>query len=297
MAKDKESKPAENSNAEKPKSCFIVTPIGQPNSDINLKAFGLIKAVIKPVLQKFNYEPIAASDISSPGSINKQIIIRLYEDELVIANLTGLNPNVMYELAVRHAVKKPVIIMAENGTKLPFDLVDQRCIFYDDSLHGVELAKEALESFLSNTFMEATISNPIYDSIKESHILKTVSDTDEEPIKYLISRIDRMETSLSRFSNLATVNLRDLQTFTTRNNISKGGESNQIELRLKSVDLGFDATITHIIDVLNQAKIPQDAYSFNMSLHELSMFVSKDYLPIVKLILRKDPLLFDVHEA
>lgn len=140
------------------KKCFIVTPIGEPNSEINQKAFGLINAVMRPALELFSYQPIAASDISTPGSINKQIIIRLYEDDLVIANLTGLNPNVMYELAVRHAIRKPVIIMAEKGTKLPFDLIDQRCIFYEDSLYGVEKAKETLCNFLGEVLKDSDIN-------------------------------------------------------------------------------------------------------------------------------------------
>lgn len=190
-----ESKTPNNSEENLLKSCFIVTPIGEPGSEINQKAFGLINAVMKPVLEEFNYKPIAASDISSPGSINKQIIIRLYEDELVVANLTGLNPNVMYELAVRHAVKKPVIIMAEKGTKLPFDLVDQRCIFYEDNLFGVELAKVALKKFLDKAIANTEVTNPIYDSIKESQILKKVT-TPEDPSKYLLERFDRLERFL-----------------------------------------------------------------------------------------------------
>jgi len=192
----KEPKPIE-ANPDAPKSCFIVTPIGEPNSEINQKAFGLIKAVMQPVLEKFNYKPIAASDISVPGSINKQIIIRLYEDDLVIANLTGLNPNVMYELAVRHAVKKPVVIMAEKGTKLPFDLVDQRCIFYSDTLHGVDAAKDSLEAFLASALTEEQITNPIYDSLQEQKILKDISEVDK-PLSYILERLDQLENNLLR---------------------------------------------------------------------------------------------------
>jgi hypothetical protein len=101
----------------------------------------------------------------------------------------------MYELAVRHAVRKPVIIMAENGTKLPFDLVDQRCIFYSDTLHGVEAAKEKLELFLSSALAEEFINNPIYDSLKEQSILKNIKPEDDT-LKYIINRLDVMESRL-----------------------------------------------------------------------------------------------------
>ncbi|WP_259065260.1 hypothetical protein HDF24_01100 [Mucilaginibacter sp. X4EP1] len=185
------------------KKCFIITPIGESNSETNRKAFGLINAVMKPILEKYQYEPIAASDISSPGSINKQILIRLYEDELVIANLTGLNPNVMYELAVRHAVKKIVIIMAEKGTKLPFDLVDQRCIFYEDTLHDVEITRAKLDEFLSTALTDQAITNPIYDSIKEDTILKTISGN-EDPIQYVLARLDKIEKLIFGISQNST---------------------------------------------------------------------------------------------
>jgi hypothetical protein len=194
----------DNSPISEFKHCFIITPIGEPNSEINLKAFGLINAVMRPVLKDHGYEPLSASDISNAGSINKQILKHIYEDELVICNLTGLNPNVMYELAVRHAVRKPLIIMAEKGTKLPFDVVDQRCVFYDDTLSGVEGAKKSLNDFVSSAIgSDDTISNPIYDSINEASILKQAVEN-QSPDVYIIKRIDKLESTISTLLKLTS---------------------------------------------------------------------------------------------
>lgn len=90
----------------KPKVCFIVTPIGDINSSVRKATEGLLDAVICPVCKDFNYEAKAVHQISFSGSITKTIIKQLLDADLVIANLTGLNPNVMYELAVRHAAAK-----------------------------------------------------------------------------------------------------------------------------------------------------------------------------------------------
>ena len=82
------------------KRCFIITPIGNDNDSIRRHIDGIIDAAIKPALEP-DYEVVAAHKITETGTITKQIIKEIYQDELAIANLTGNNPNVMYELAVR----------------------------------------------------------------------------------------------------------------------------------------------------------------------------------------------------
>src|ERR1700761_5717079 len=104
MSKIKDDKISEiKTRVEKLKPCFIITPIGKLNSEENIKARGLIESVIAPELKKYGFYPLPAYDIKNSGDINNQVIQSVLDNELVIANLTGLNPNVMYELAIRHA--------------------------------------------------------------------------------------------------------------------------------------------------------------------------------------------------
>jgi nucleoside 2-deoxyribosyltransferase len=95
------------------KECFIITPIGGTGSDIRRETDGLIRSVLKPVLSEFDLNPVPAHEISETGSITRQIIKQLLESDLVIANLTGLNPNVMYEVGIRHCARKPMIVLAK----------------------------------------------------------------------------------------------------------------------------------------------------------------------------------------
>ena len=60
--------------------------------------------------------------MDQPGIISNQVITRLLEDNLVIADLTDRNPNVYYELAVRHAFGKPVIQIIDSNETIPFDV-------------------------------------------------------------------------------------------------------------------------------------------------------------------------------
>ena len=93
------------------------------------------------------YDLVVAHRISEPGSITKQIITEIYSAKLVVANLTNRNPNVMYELALRHSLGKPVIMIAEKGTPLPSDIVMERTIFYQNDARGViELRENIAEA-------------------------------------------------------------------------------------------------------------------------------------------------------
>ena len=87
------------------KKCFIITPIGDEGSNTFRKAKGVIESAIKPVLQENGFDDIKpAYEIMESGMIGKQIVSRIIKDDLVVANLTGNNPNVMYELAIRHII-------------------------------------------------------------------------------------------------------------------------------------------------------------------------------------------------
>jgi hypothetical protein len=83
----------------------------------------------------------------NPGSITEDIIRLLDEADLVIADLTGRNPNVVYELGVRHTINKPTIQTTDKGQDLPFDLVGERTIFFKrDSVRSVAKAKNELKA-------------------------------------------------------------------------------------------------------------------------------------------------------
>lgn len=194
--------------------CFIITPIGAENSPIRKKTDGLINNVIKPVCEKLNLVAIPAHEIDKPGSITRQVIQHIMNSKMVIANLTGLNPNVMYELAIRHAAKLPVVCLAEEGTLLPFDITTERTIFYTDDMYGAVKLVPDLKSKIESALRDENIDNPIYRSIKESQIIKSITESgnnkSNEVLSYIIKRLDKLDSKLSdnkrRTIYLLTVN-------------------------------------------------------------------------------------------
>ena len=124
------------------KRCFVVSEFGS-DEQTRLERKQTLKHLIKRVLEPMGYEVQRADDIDDLGQITHQIIERLIDDDLVVADLTGLNPNVFYELAVRHAARKPVVTLMTYGERIPFDLKDVRTVFYD--LHDPDKLEAAQE--------------------------------------------------------------------------------------------------------------------------------------------------------
>ncbi|MUJ20608.1 hypothetical protein [Aliivibrio fischeri] len=182
------------------KECFIVTPIGDATSAIRREIDGLINTVFTPVLGEFGLTCIAAHSISESGSITRQVIQGLLESDLVIANLTNLNPNVMYELGVRHSTGKPTIVIARDDVILPFDLSDERTIFYKNDISGVNELKVSLRKMLPKALEEKRADNPVYRVVELDLIKMPDSAPDSE--KLLNNRLSQLEYHLEDISRI-----------------------------------------------------------------------------------------------
>jgi hypothetical protein len=119
--------------APKPPLCFVVGPIGKDGSPERKHADLLLNAVIKDVLgaEEFGYKVKRADEDADPGMIGNRMISDIIHAELVVADLTDLNPNAFYELGIRHSREKPTIHVAKSGTQLPFDNAAHHTIFID----------------------------------------------------------------------------------------------------------------------------------------------------------------------
>lgn len=130
------------------KLCFVVGPIGAAGSDIRIHADWLLKGIIQPVFGEFpDFQVKRADEDARPGMITSQIISDLLDAELVIADLSSLNPNAFYEIGIRHMVQKPIIHMQLEGEMLPFDVLPFRTIRFGRSqIEQIEKAKGDLKS-------------------------------------------------------------------------------------------------------------------------------------------------------
>lgn len=187
--------------------CFIITPIGSEKTEVRDSLDGLMQNVIEPVLTELGFlkdNISVAHQIYEGGSINNQIVKRIIEDDINIVNLTGLNPNVMYELAIRHAVGKPVIIISEESTKPPFDIIDQRTIFYKDTMLGAVNLKDKLKKMIQEIIdnPDKEVDNPVLKIIRENSVIEKVQKTEEGENGYglILNKIIELERNMEKIA-------------------------------------------------------------------------------------------------
>lgn len=183
--------------------CFILMPFGKkPNSDGSTVDFDAIYAdLIVPAVTAANLEPLRADQETTSGIIHKPMFERLILCRFAVVDLTQFNPNVFYELGVRHAARphSTVQIIAE-GARLPFDIQMLRTIHYKLVAAGtpdpaaLPNAKNALTTFLEEAKKEAPDS-PIFqllDGLKPADLDHSKADTFRDRVEYSKKQKERL---------------------------------------------------------------------------------------------------------
>lgn len=132
------------------KRCFVISPIGEEGSEIRAHADDVFEFIIKPAMEECGIEAWRSDQKHESGKISDQMFRAILNDDLCIALLTGYNPNVFYELAIAHCAARPVIILAEKGQVLPFDIRDMRCVYYDLSPRPLFVEKVYTKQVISH---------------------------------------------------------------------------------------------------------------------------------------------------
>ena len=107
---------------------FVIQQIGVKDSPDRKRADEIYRYIIVPAVKAVGLEPYRADLDLSPGAITPKMLGELLSARVVIADLTGRNPNVFYELGVTHSFVRPLISIADSARSLPFDAKDERVI-------------------------------------------------------------------------------------------------------------------------------------------------------------------------
>ncbi len=129
--------------------CFVMMPFDKKFDEV-------YRNFIEPVVKENGLSVLRADEMAGPGFIMEQIRSAIQQSRLCIADLTGNNPNVLYEIGYAQAVEKPLILVAQEASKLPFDVAEQRVILYGtDFEKGQHLLRKSISVVLSKDRLDA----------------------------------------------------------------------------------------------------------------------------------------------
>ena len=153
--------------------CFYVTPIGEEGSEQRKHSDMLLECVISPVLDEYGLKAVRADQIDKPGIITNQILDYLIKSKMVIADLSFHNPNVFYELAVRHMEGRPAIHLIRSCDKIPFDIGNFRTITMDlTDIYSFVPQMETYKSQISSQLRSLLEANGEADNPISSYLKK-----------------------------------------------------------------------------------------------------------------------------
>jgi hypothetical protein len=180
------------------KECFVISPIDKAGSEIRKRSDQVFKHIISATVEPMGYRPIRADQISEPGIITSQIIQHVVDATIVVADLTGRNPNVFYELAIRHAIRKPLVQLITTGESIPFDVAGTRTISIDiNDLDSVEQAKkELMKQIESIEKGRISLDSPISVAL-DLKILRESDNPEQRSLADVVSAISNLRNAVA----------------------------------------------------------------------------------------------------
>jgi hypothetical protein len=154
--------------------CFTIMPFGDRFDQY-------YREVFQPAIEQAGFTPRRADDLMRPGTIVRDIWNYTKEATIILADLTGRNPNVLYELGLAHAIAKPAILVAESIEDIPFDLRHLRVLQYDKNTPNWG---EVLKTNIAQSIKEV-VEAPL------SAVLPAFLEADELRDKKRITRRDK----------------------------------------------------------------------------------------------------------
>jgi hypothetical protein len=181
--------------------CFVVGVIGQDGSAERTHADWLIDGIISPVFRQHftDFKVLRADRMNKPGIITSQIIEKLLNARLVIADMTFLNANAFYEIGIRHMTGLPIIHAHRDGDTIPFDVSTFLSMSFSLTRHqDVISAQASLKTLVNNVLEEGYIvENPVTQARGRAQFAETAS----APDRLLLAEIESLRSRMNAIEN------------------------------------------------------------------------------------------------
>lgn len=127
------------------KECFIVMPISDVDGYPKGHFRHVYENIIYPSCEMAGYQAVRADEVKATNLIHLDILKKLIDAPIVICDLSARNPNVLFELGIRQAFDKPVVLIQESGTPKIFDIAPLRYLEYSKEMRYHEVLRSQSE--------------------------------------------------------------------------------------------------------------------------------------------------------
>lgn len=184
------------------KKCFVISPIGAKDSPERKAADQVLKHLIRKALER-QYDVERADDSTNPGEITTAMVASILEADLIVADLTGHNPNVFYEIAMAHGYSKPTVHIQKAGDKVPFDVKDMRIIAYDMAdPDDLESAQKTLRDFARFVVENPSKAETPLANANAFAVIQESTDPTVESNVLVLEAINRLRAEVFDFTSL-----------------------------------------------------------------------------------------------
>jgi hypothetical protein len=174
------------------KECFFIAPIGPENSEERNRSDGVLDFIVARAAEELGLEAIRGDQLGEPGQITLQVIQHVLGAKAAVADLTGRNPNVYYELAIRHTAQLPTVLICERGEDLPFDIAQMRTIFFSHTdLRDADRCRAEIVRQL-RIALDGSVDSPVSASIDLQRL--QAGNTVERSVAELITGVSQLES-------------------------------------------------------------------------------------------------------
>ncbi len=179
------------------KKIFVISPIGPAEADGFDPTQTVLDEIIKPAAADAGgYEvPRRADEIHKHGSISAQVVTSIIKADVCVADLTGRNPNVMYEVAIGHAANKPVLLLQQEPGGPPFDFSHERAIHYDLRVDLANAARQELAEQLRDAHQDSVSGVPArtFNPVRELFQQMRTRENASEPEALLMDNVQMLQ--------------------------------------------------------------------------------------------------------
>lgn len=130
--------------------CFLVAPIGDEGSVERKHSDMVLSSLVERAVEPLKLRVVRSDKITTPGMISRQIVDYILHSKLVIVDLSFHNPNVFYELALRHVIGRPIVHLIRRTDRIPFDIGNFRTIQIDDDKYDLIAKLDTYRAEIAN---------------------------------------------------------------------------------------------------------------------------------------------------